>query len=38
MTKAETEQQAMKQLKENGMDALSLDLELENNFETGDLG
>lgn len=37
MIKAETEQQAMKQLKENGMDALRLDIELENNFETSDL-
>lgn len=32
MAKAEDEQQAMKQLKENGMDALNPDLELENDL------
>lgn len=37
MAKAKDEQQAMKQLKENGMDALKPDLELENDFETSDL-
>ena len=37
MTKAEAEQQAMKQLKESGMDALSPDLELENDFEMDDV-
>ena len=37
MTEAEAEQQARKQLEENGMDALSPDLELENDFEMDDV-
>lgn len=37
MTEAEAKQRAMKQLEENGMDALSPDLELENDFEMDDV-
>ena len=37
MSEAEAKQQAMKQLEENGMDALSPDLELENDFEMDDV-
>lgn len=37
LTEAEAEQQARKQLEENGMDALSPDLELENDFEMDDV-
>ena len=37
LTEAEAKQQAMKQLEESGMDALSPDLELENDFEMDDV-
>jgi len=37
LTETEAKQQARKQLEENGMDALSPDLELENDFEMDDV-
>ena len=37
MTEVEAKQQARKQLEENGMDALSPDLDLENDFEMNDV-